>query len=97
MNRNHQSQNNQNHTPRGRNNAARKQMGRSMRTPMDYNPNEQRDTYYNYSQYMSANPNHYHNDNDIYDTSGPDRDYKPEISTPIIMIKILSQIIMEDR
>lgn len=75
MNRNHQSQNNQNHTARGRNNAARRQMGISMRTSLDYNPNEQQNTYYDYSQYVSANPDHRHNDNDLYDTSGPDRDY----------------------
>jgi hypothetical protein len=29
----------------------------------------------NHSQYVSANPEHNHNDNDLYDRSGPNRDY----------------------
>lgn len=40
MNRNHQSQNTLNHTATGRNHAARRQMGRSMHTPVSYNPKE---------------------------------------------------------
>ena len=71
MNRNHQSQNNQNHTARGHHNPAR----RSMHSSAAFNPRVENSADYNYTQYVSANPNHYHNDNDLYDTSGPDRDY----------------------
>lgn len=64
MNRNHPSQNNQNHTGRGHYNSS-----------AAFNPSLENSADYNYTQYVSANPNHYHNDNDLYDTSGPDRDY----------------------
>lgn len=53
MNRNHQNQNTQNHTARGRNHIARRQLGPSFHTPMRSNPNEERNIRYSTAAFWS--------------------------------------------
>lgn len=53
MNRNHQNQNTQNHTARGRNHIARRQLGPSFHTPMRSNPSEERNVRYSMAAFWS--------------------------------------------